>query len=608
MNTQEFVLKCIIIIQVILIACIIFKRYIDSVNRGNNNAYASNIIETYVNNEYSKLNEQITDYEDIKDENIILVDLVGGIGNQLYFLTLGLLVQKINNYNHKIYLVNKDIAYGRPMYFDTLFNKFNVLKINDEDINNDNFIFIQNNEINNNYIGKSICIKMEKSGYYQETARLLPIINDIKDNINFPLKTQNKIAQIINKYNISDDDYLVHIRLPDHVTGETWHGLFKEHEYKYVKDYISKLELKRLFIITNDQERSNKLFNINNIDLIYLEDTSDIDDLYYITKFNNIITSPSTYCVWGCLLGFNQKKNYIVLWDNNIWDNNDNNDNTDNNYQHFINYRNDMYDNQYLPLLTYNASKIDSKTYEINNDKLKKGNTNNILISCFYVINNKYGGMKKYLEWFYNTLINNETMFFYVDNKSIQYIKRYRNNNNTNYMIYDIKDFKSAKYDYEINNTHVPSKELAMIWNEKINMIKMVKDNINVEWYIWYDAGLASLRNNNYLINKELKLEQLKKYENYNKSIFYYQSEMNSLSDDWLYLHNICGGSFIVNNNYIDNVYNKYYEYLEKCFTLAKEKYICGSEQIILSRLKYDNQLNFIKLGSGYNSILLNLL
>jgi hypothetical protein len=523
-----------------------------------------------------RFSNNIEKYNKNIHQNIILVDLVGGIGNQLYFLFMGFFFKE--KYNNKtIYLVNKNFGYGRPMYFNTLFKKFTILEINEEDINN-NFIFITEHNLNDDFNNKNICVKMEKGGYFQKTDRILPLLNKFKNQIMF---NNNNFNKLNNKYKITNDDYLIHIRCTDNRTELNWHGIYKDYEINRIKEFILNKKIKRLFILCVDQNKIKDVFNdIKDTEFLFINSNNEIDDLYTITMFNNIIASPSTFCLWGCLLGFKPSKNYILLWDSHFDENN-------NSSNDFKNYRIDFYDNQYLTLL------------KINND-LQLDNF--LLVSCYYIIKNKYKD-GQYMKWFFNTLNIDNNMIIYVNNESIKYIKNIRNNINTNYIIYNINDFKTNNYNFKTNNIHVPSIEIARIWNEKINLIYLTEKIYSVDWYLWYDAGLASFRN----LDKYKKINKNLLYNLDKDKIHYYQSENNIVTNIWEYKHDVAAGGFIINKNYIEQVFNEYYKMLDNCIK-ENNTYICGSEQVILSKLKYYNLINFNKLDIGYSKVFLKFI
>lgn len=96
---------------------------------------------------------------------------------------------------------------------------------------------------------------------------------------------------------------------------------------------------------------------------------------------------------------------------------------------------------------------------------------NNItVVSGYWEVHNKYGN--KYNEWFNNSLRINQRYIFFCENSD--YILNYRKDLETIFVNHPINNFISYNIykDNWIHPIHVPSKELGMIWHEKINCLK----------------------------------------------------------------------------------------------------------------------------------------
>ena len=93
-------------------------------------------------------------------------------------------------------------------------------------------------------------------------------------------------------------------------------------------------------------------------------------------------------------------------------------------------------------------------------------------VSCYFAVKNKHDN--KYLKWFENTLSINCPYVFFTNSKSINIIKKYRKDLPTYYVKCKIEDFFTYKYRNRMitHQTHCPSIELNLIWNEKIFMIQ----------------------------------------------------------------------------------------------------------------------------------------
>ena len=117
-------------------------------------------------------------------------------------------------------------------------------------------------------------------------------------------------------------------------------------------------------------------------------------------------------------------------------------------------------------------------------------------VSAYFHVKNKHAD--KYLDWFENTLSINCPYVFFTNSKSIDIIKKYRKGLPTYYIECDIEDFFTYKYRNKMitHQTHCPSIELNLIWNEKIFMIQKAYEinPFNSEWFQWIDAGICNYR------------------------------------------------------------------------------------------------------------------
>ena len=132
-----------------------------------------------------------------------------------------------------------------------------------------------------------------------------------------------------------------------------------------------------------------------------------------------------------------------------------------------------------------------------------KENCDNItVVSGYWNVKNKYNH-DNYNEWFENSLKINQRYIFFTNESENDFekIKKYRNEDvyETYFIDYSLERFHSKQYaSDDWINFHIPSKELGMIWNEKIHLLRFAKDiDVNpTEFYIWIDAGICVYREN----------------------------------------------------------------------------------------------------------------
>ncbi len=227
------------------------------------------------------------------------------------------------------------------------------------------------------------------------------------------------------------------------------------------------------------------------------------------------------------------------------------------------------------------------------NGRIEKFDNKNItitVVSGFWDVKNKYSkDSSKYLEWFNNSLKINENYVFYCNPKDKELIQKYRGGLSTTYIDYTLDDFYTNKYhkDTWIHKKHIPSKELSKIWLEKINMIKLTKDNIEpkTDFYIWIDAGICTFRDKkppstgfNQKCLKTLPKDTL---------------SYSFVDEDY---HNFAAGVIIIPINIVDNIHKLFYKKLSEC----EDGWRCGSEQFILTKILEENSYLFNKLTEGY--------
>ena len=119
-------------------------------------------------------------------------------------------------------------------------------------------------------------------------------------------------------------------------------------------------------------------------------------------------------------------------------------------------------------------------------------------VSCFFEIKNKHGD--NFYKWFDNSLKINCPYIIFGNKSSLDKIKKYREGIPTYYIEIEIIDFFTYKYynSVQLHPIHCPSKELNLIWNEKIFFIEKAK-NLNIfnsEYFAWVDAGIYIYRDN----------------------------------------------------------------------------------------------------------------
>jgi len=153
-----------------------------------------------------------------------------------------------------------------------------------------------------------------------------------------------------------------------------------------------------------------------------------------------------------------------------------------------------------------------------------------------------------------------------------------------------------------IDSNHCPSKELNIIWNEKLWLIQRAKQlNIfNTEFFLWIDAGVCTFRNIAPPIHSFPNIDKLTLLPK-NKLIFTssIDPEFNPSKLSNNNYHHIAGTSFMIHIDLIDTFVPLYKEYIDKYMELTH----LYTDQVILTYIFRDNPDLFFKLGNGYGEV-----
>jgi len=195
------------------------------------------------------------------------------------------------------------------------------------------------------------------------------------------------------------------------------------------------------------------------------------------------------------------------------------------------------------------------------------------VVSGYWKVKNKHGN-DKYDEWFKNTFRINQKYVFFCDKSMNEYISKLRNGYETVFVDYPLERFYSKSFakDDWVHPINVPSKEIGMIWNEKVHLIKLAKDMDKnpTEYYMWIDAGIAPYREK-MPPQKRLNIDSTRLPS---KKLYY-----SGVDEDY---HHFSAGVLILHRDIIDEFHDKYYSTLQSC----NEEWKCGSEQVIFTKMQ----------------------
>lgn len=233
--------------------------------------------------------------------NDCYVNVIGGVGNQLFQIASGYAYSK--KYNKNLIINTSNWAAGQGsnplIYENTIFKNFkygvcingNVTRIQETRFNYTELPFIKGS--------------VSLNGYFQS----LKYFENVKD----------EFISLLNLPNISDkiiqpDNVAIHIRRGDYLNYPDLHYVCKTN---YFKGQLSKFEGYQQNVFTDSVDYVLNEFNDCNFNII--KSNSELIDLTLMSGHKNIICSNSSFSWWASLLG-NPKEKIIVpdKWFNNF--------------------------------------------------------------------------------------------------------------------------------------------------------------------------------------------------------------------------------------------------------------------------------------------------
>jgi hypothetical protein len=101
----------------------------------------------------------------------------------------------------------------------------------------------------------------------------------------------------------------------------------------------------------------------------------------------------------------------------------------------------------------------------------------------------------KYKEWILNFIQLKMNCIIFTNETTKKWMESWMDMNQCHIEILEMNDFITSKYDwmkqYELDDEKYHTRELYMIWNEKINFLKVAseKNPYHTDWFLWCDMG-----------------------------------------------------------------------------------------------------------------------
>lgn len=267
--------------------------------------------------------------------NTIIVNITGGIGNQMFQYAFSKWIE--SNYNMEIkfdirfynkphntqeinkrvlvlenaFLINLEIAERNEL--DAVVPtslRGKIYKKIKQYILGKKLIYLNDNKMKSHIIKPGFDI-LYANGYWGSLNYLYNLdLNELFQFKNVPIKVENLIEGFQNKTLIS-----VHIRRGDYLN----HDFLKLLDNSYYKDALSIFKMKNshFFVFGDDPLYLSSWEQINNLDytIVSGKGLKDYEELYIMTQCNHNIIANSTFSWWGAMLNKNNDK--IVIYPKN---------------------------------------------------------------------------------------------------------------------------------------------------------------------------------------------------------------------------------------------------------------------------------------------------
>lgn len=232
---------------------------------------------------------------------MIVTKLQGGLGNQLFQWAIS---------------ENLSIKYNTDVYYDLSYFKTNMsnshvskwdLEIEKLNINVNEFSGrAELKMISDDFRYKVIEDNSYLNGYWQSEKYFV----DNESHIRNKLRIKDDLkSYIINKYPfIESNSVSLHVRRGDYVNLQNYHPLQTVDYYKNAYDIINDSNI-NVVILSNDISWCKDNLNFNNMH--FIEDETNITDLYIMSMCNNNIIANSSFSWWGSWL--NENYNKVVI-------------------------------------------------------------------------------------------------------------------------------------------------------------------------------------------------------------------------------------------------------------------------------------------------------
>lgn len=237
--------------------------------------------------------------------NIVSINMLGGLGNQMFQLACAYSYSKNNNGNLLI-LRDKRISDGRPVYWDNLFCKFKEFLVDEVPDNLEQWYEKEPTEFTNisalTNRGKFLNGYFQSEKYFSEPR----IQKDIRELFK---PSENVLCYVKDKYNVlmceKERVVVVHARRGDYLSNENsinFHGPLDTKYYKESMKMMREIVKNPIFLLVcNESEYWNEI-EFDKSEVVILNNEDEINTMGLMQQFKYFIIANSSYSWWGAWL------------------------------------------------------------------------------------------------------------------------------------------------------------------------------------------------------------------------------------------------------------------------------------------------------------------
>lgn len=225
-----------------------------------------------------------------------------GLGNQL-FLVATTLSYSINNNLTALFPDMKNPKFGN--YTESIFKKLSLDTYKEDLLKCEYF--------EDSFSYSPIPVSKENIKIYGYFQSYKYFQNNRSEIMKILMPEKIELENLNNKYStLLRDSAACHIRLGDYKALKDFHTNLQE--TNYFKNAISSSRNKNIVIFSDDLELAKTLELDTEKNLIYIQTNSDVEDLYLMSLFNEVIISNSTFSWWAAWL--NNLSNCRIVYPN----------------------------------------------------------------------------------------------------------------------------------------------------------------------------------------------------------------------------------------------------------------------------------------------------